>query len=220
MQQLSLAEENYLKTIFALSIDGKPVNTRAIAQQLSAKDSSVTDMLKKLSAKGLLEYVKYRGVDLSANGHSAALSVIRRHRLWEVFLVQKLGFRWDEVHNIAEQLEHVQSSLLMERMEEFLGFPEVDPHGDPIPNRLGQMPRQTQTLLSEAGSGKALTIVRVKDDSSEFLQYLDASGLGIGKELTIVARIAYDGSMQLSLSDGKDVHISKKVSDQILVSER
>ncbi len=219
MHSLSLAEENYLKAIFALGGDGEAVSTRAIAQLVEAKDSSVTDMLKRLSGKGLIDYVRYRGVHLSSDGQKAALVVIRRHRLWEVFLVQKLGFRWDEVHSIAEQLEHIQSPELMERMDAFLGYPEVDPHGDPIPNQHGHMPKQVLTMLAEAACGQALQIVRVKDDSSDFLQYLDASGLAIGGGLTVVERIPYDDSLHLMLHSGKQVHISRKVSEQILVSE-
>ena len=219
MDTLSLSEENYLKAIFSLGGSEDSVSTRSIAQQLDAKDSSVTDMMKKLSAKGLLDYVKYRGVLLTEEGRKASLVVIRRHRLWEVFLVEKLGFRWDEVHNIAEQLEHIQSRELVDRLDEFLGFPETDPHGDPIPDGAGDMPDQSQMLLSEAECGKSFRIVRVTDDSSGFLQYLDATGIGIGDQLRLVQRIAYDDSLQMILESGKEVQISRKVSDQILVAE-
>ncbi len=219
MESLSLSEENYLKAIFSLGMNQQSVSTRAIARELKAKDSSVTDMVKKLSTKGLLDYVKYKGVSLTGSGRKASLVVIRRHRLWEVFLVEKLGFRWDEVHNIAEQLEHIQSGELVNRLDEFLGFPERDPHGAPIPNREGDMPKQAQILLSDAECGHNFTIVRVKDDSSGFLQYLDATGIGIGDTLTLLRRIDYDDSLQMSLEGGKEVQISRKVSDQILVAE-
>lgn len=220
MNSLSLSEENYLKAIYALGGDDVSVSTRGIAQQLSAKDSSVTDMMKKLAAKGLLDYVKYRGVHLTAEGKKAALVVIRRHRLWEVFLVQKLKFKWDEVHDIAEQLEHIQSKELLNRLDEFLEFPQSDPHGDPIPDKNGDMPQQAQIVLSDAECGRSFKIVRVKDDSSDFLQYLDATGIGIGDSITPIKRISYDDSLQIQLSQGKEVQVSRKVSDQILVAER
>lgn len=219
MNSLSLSEENYLKAIYSLGGDEVAVSTRGIAQQLSAKDSSVTDMMKKLAAKGLLDHVKYRGVHLTEEGRKSALVVIRRHRLWEVFLVQKLKFKWDEVHDIAEQLEHIQSKELLNRLDEFLEFPESDPHGDPIPDKDGEMPKQAQIVLSDAECGKSFSIVRVKDDSSDFLQYLDATGMGIGDSITPIRRISYDDSLQIRLSQGKEVHVSRKVSDQILVAE-
>lgn len=219
MNALSLAEENYLKAIYALSAGGDSVSTRSIALHLDAKDSSVTDMLKKLAAKGLLNYVRYHGVTLTDAGKQSALVVIRRHRLWEVFLVQKLGFRWDEVHHLAEQLEHIQSPKLMERMDHFLGRPRVDPHGDPIPDQHGHIQQRSQTLLADAACGVRLQISRVKDDSPEFLQYLDATGLQIGEFLVVTDRIAYDDSLALRLEAGKDIHISQKVSRQILVAE-
>lgn len=219
MNQLSLSEENYLKAIFSLGGNESSVSTRAIAQQLNAKDSSVTDMMKKLAAKGLLDYVKYKGVNLTDQGLKSALVVIRRHRLWEVFLVQKLGFTWDEVHDVAEQLEHIQSPKLLNRLDDFLGFPEADPHGDPIPNQYGEMPQQTRMLLTDAECGTSFTIVRVKDDSPEFLQYLDATGIGIGDTVTPLQRIAYDDSLKLDLAGKGIAQVSRKVSDQILVAE-
>lgn len=220
MISLSLSEENYLKAIYSLGGKEVAVSTRGIAQQLSAKDSSVTDMMKKLAAKGLLDYVKYRGVHLTEEGKKSALVVIRRHRLWEVFLVQKLKFKWDEVHDIAEQLEHIQSSELLNRLDEFLEFPQSDPHGDPIPDKHGDMPQQAQIVLSDAQCGKPFEIVRVKDDSSDFLQYLDATGIGIGDSITPIRRISYDDSLQILLGEGREVHVSRKVSDQILVAEQ
>lgn len=219
MNQLSLSEENYLKAIFSLGGNESAVSTRAIAQQLSAKDSSVTDMVKKLAAKGLLDYVRYKGVHLTELGLKSALVVIRRHRLWEVFLVRKLNFTWDEVHDIAEQLEHIQSPKLLNRLDEFLDFPEADPHGDPIPNQFGEMPQQTRMLLTDAACGTTFIIVRVKDDSPEFLQYLDATGIGIGDTVTPIQRIAYDDSLKMELDGKGPVHVSRKVSDQILVAE-
>lgn len=219
MDGLHRGEENYLKAIYKLSSGDDPVATRAIAQEMETKDSSVTDMLKRLAKKELISHKKYYGIKLTEEGRLAALTVIRRHRLWEVFLVEKLGFKWDEVHELAEQLEHIQSSELLNRLDEFLGFPSVDPHGDPIPDKLGQFTVRQHEPLSEAPLQQQLRIVRVTDDSSDFLQYLDASDLRIGTLLAVKERIAYDDSMTLLLDNGNRVHISAKVSEQILVVE-
>src|SRR6478752_3743676 len=145
---LSLTEENYLKAIYHLSEDGTiDVSTNAISDALNTKPASVSDMLKKLSQKEVINYIKYQGVSLTPSGRKIALQIIRKHRLWEVFLVEKLKFNWDEVHEIAEQLEHIQSNLLIERLDEFLGFPPFDPHGDPIPNERGEMKAKKHTPL-------------------------------------------------------------------------
>ena len=217
MCALSRSEENYLKAIFSLAQQKGGISTRKIARELDAKDSSVTDMLKKLAGKGLIDYIKYHGVSLTDEGQQEALSVVRRHRLWEVFLVEKLQFKWDEVHELAEQLEHIQSTALINRLEEFLGFPEKDPHGDPIPDREGHISRLPQSLLSDAELHQALRIVRVKDDSSAFLQYLDSTGISIGSSIQICQKITYDDSLQLHFKNGKEVHISAKVAEQIVV---
>lgn len=219
MDGLHRGEENYLKAIYKLSNDKDPVATRAIAQEMETKDSSVTDMLKRLAKKELITHKKYYGIKLTEQGRLAALTVIRRHRLWEVFLVNKLSFKWDEVHELAEQLEHIQSPELLNRLDEFLGFPSVDPHGDPIPDKLGQFSVRAQAPLSEAPIKQHVRIVRVTDDSSDFLQYLDASGLRIGTQMTVKEKIAYDDSLTLQLDNGEKVHISAKVSEQILVVE-
>lgn len=219
MDTLSRAEENYLKTIYHIAEPDVAVSTRLLANHVQAKDSSVTDMLKKLSKKQLIHYEKYKGVSLTDFGKQAAIEVIRRHRLWEVFLVEKLRFRWDEVHDLAEQLEHIQSRELTNRLEEYLEYPELDPHGDPIPNREGQVVDKPHLKLSQVHSHHRLTIVRVKDDSAHFLSYLNSKGIGIGDCIHIVQREVYDGSIQLKFSDGRLVHISSKVSDNILVIE-
>ncbi|MCI4671067.1 MAG: metal-dependent transcriptional regulator [Bacteroidia bacterium] len=219
MEGLHRGEENYLKAIYKLSNGADPVATRAIAQEMETKDSSVTDMLKRLAKKELITHKKYYGINLTETGRLAALTVIRRHRLWEVFLVDKLAFSWDKVHDLAEQLEHIQSPELLNRLDEFLGFPAVDPHGDPIPDKHGKFNIKPQELLAEAPLSEPLRIVRVTDDSSDFLQYLDASGLRIGTQLEVKSKLSYDQSMTLSLEGGKELHISEKVSKQILVVE-
>lgn len=218
MIELSLAEENYLKAIFHLAQQTDKVSTRAIAQHMDTKDSSVTNMLRKLSEKKLIDYEKRYGVSMTESGNKAALTIIRRHRLWEVFLVDKLGFKWDEVHELAEQLEHIQSPKLLEKLDLYLGSPTVDPHGDPIPDASGQMIIRKHQPLSEAELHVPLRLVRVRDDSSEFLQYLDLKGLQIGTHLQVVERISYDESLTLQVVQKGNIHISEKVAQNLLVS--
>ena len=170
---LSLAEENYLKTIYHLSKAGeKSVSTNAIADDLNTKAASVSDMIRKLASKKVVSYKKYHGVRISEAGKKIAIQIIRKHRLWEVFLVKKLNFNWDEVHDVAEQLEHIKSPLLIEKLNQFLGYPETDPHGDPIPNDKGDFKSRPQIPLSKIKVNKGGVIVSVKDSSSPFLKYL------------------------------------------------
>ena len=169
---MTLSEENYLKTIFHLYQEEKePVSTNAIAERLATKPSSVTDMMKKLATKNLINYQKYQGVTLTERGMKKATLIVRKHRLWEVFLVEKLHFSWDEVHDIAEELEHIQSEVLIDRLDAFLGSPDKDPHGDPIPNKEGVFYNTIKTLLSELDNGDSGTCVAVKNTSKEFLVY-------------------------------------------------
>jgi len=220
ISRLSFAEENYLKTIFHLSEEQNgPVSTNAIADSLNTKAASVTDMIKKLSGKKVVSYKKYRGVQVSDSGRLAALKVIRKHRLWETFLVEKLKFNWDEVHEVAEQLEHIHSPLLIKRLDELLGYPKYDPHGDPIPNDEGQYQYKPQLPLSECSEGKEGTIVSVKDDSSAFLKYLDKIGAYIGAKVELVERIEFDDSLEISIDQKDKVFISKEVSENIWITE-
>lgn len=218
MVELSLAEENYLKAIFHLAQHTEKVSTRSIAQHMDTKDSSVTNMLRKLSEKALIDYEKRYGVSMTESGDKAALTIIRRHRLWEVFLVDKLGFKWDEVHELAEQLEHIQSPKLLEKLDHYLGSPTVDPHGDPIPDASGKMVHRSHILLSDAELNTPFRLVRVKDDSSDFLQYLDLRGLQIGTHLQVIERITYDNSLTLNVTQQGRIHISQKVAENLLVS--
>lgn len=216
---LSFAEENYLKTIYHLSreLDG-PVSTNAIADSLSTKAASVTDMIKKLSVKGVVSYQKYRGVRVSDEGKKAALHVIRKHRLWETFLVEKLKFNWDEVHEVAEQLEHIRSPLLIKRLDELLGYPKYDPHGDPIPDEDGEFKLKAKIALSECNQGKDGIVIAVNDDSSAFLKYLDKIGAYIGAKVKVIDRVEFDDSLEIEL-DHKKVFISKEVSENIWITE-
>jgi DtxR family transcriptional regulator, Mn-dependent transcriptional regulator len=216
---LSLTEENYLKAIYHLSDGGaKSVLTNELAEAMNTKAASATDMIKKLSAKDFISYEKYYGVNVTAKGKTEALLVIRKHRLWETFLVEKLGFRWDEVHEVAEQLEHINSKRLIEKLDEFLGYPKADPHGDPIPDRNGKLKQLHQVPLDQLKTGFQGSIVAVKDSDSNLLKYLDKIGARPGIKIKIIGKEDYDDSMEILLEDHR-VFISKEVSQNILVTE-
>lgn len=215
--RFSLSEENYLKTIYHLQQNvGDEVSTNAIAERLETKPSSVTDMVQKLADKKVLTYVKYKGTSLTPLGHQIAVNIIRKHRLWEVFLVEKLLYSWDEVHEIAEQLEHIQSESLIDRLDEFLGFPKVDPHGDPIPDQNGQFKKVEKQLLSRLAVGRKGLCVGVKESDSEFLKYLDKRAIAIGTEITVLSIEDFDDSMQI-LVNGDRFFISKKIAENLYV---
>ena len=213
----TLSEENYLKAIYHLQ-QGSPkgVSTNEIAERMHTKASSVTDMVKKLAGKGMVDYVKYQGVTLTEAGQLHALHVIRKHRLWEVFLAEKLDFPWDQVHDIAEQLEHVQSPELVQRLDDFLGNPESDPHGDPIPDADGRIRRKSRQLLSKCQDGQEVLCVGVKESSSEFLRFLDQKHITIGTKISIAGREPFDGSMTIAV-DGQTQYISEKIASNIYV---
>ncbi len=213
----SLAEENYLKAIFHLQQESKGgVSTNAIAEKMSTKPSSVTDMVQKLAEKKLLSYQKYKGTSLTSKGSKIAAGVIRKHRLWEVFLVDKLKFHWDEVHEIAEQLEHIQSDELVARLDRFLGEPDFDPHGDPIPDKNGNIKTTEKKLLSELDKKQRGVCVGVKETKSEFLQYLDKRNITIGTKIRVLGKEFFDGSMIIQV--GRDqFFISKKIADNLYI---
>jgi len=216
---LSLTEENYLKAIYHLSDGGsKSVLTNELAEAMNTKAASVTDMVKKLSAKEVISYEKYYGVNVTSKGKNEALMVIRKHRLWETFLVQKLGFSWDEVHEVAEQLEHINSARLIEKLDEFLGFPKVDPHGDPIPDHKGKLKVQPQVAIDQLPIGYQGKIAAVKDSDSNLLKYLDKIGAKPGTKIKILGKEDYDESMEILIDDHR-IFISKEVSQNILVIE-
>lgn len=220
MANFSFTEENYLKSIYHLSHDGtQEVSTNAIADDLKTKAASVTDMIKKLAAKEVVIYKKYKGVNISPTGKNIALRVIRKHRLWEVFLVEKMKFSWDEVHEVAEQLEHIKSPLLIQRLDEFLGYPKNDPHGDPIPDENGEFKSKPQIPLSKAKLHHEGIIMSVKDSSSPFLQYLDKIGAYIGAKVKIMDRVVFDGSHEILLDNKRTLFVSKEVAQNILISE-
>ena len=213
----TLSEENYLKAIFHLSkYDKTAVSTNSIAQKMETKASSATDMIKKLFEKGLIDYQKYKGVKLTENGRLAAVSVIRKHRLWEVFLVDKLRFSWDEVHEVAEQLEHIKSKKLTRELDAFLEFPTEDPHGDPIPDANGNMPSSQNLLLAKVKQLQRCICVGVKDSTPKFLQYLDKHKIALGTEITVLSRESYDESMAVKINNIQR-SISKEVAHNLFV---
>ena len=214
----SITEENYLKAIYSLSIDGA-ASTNAIAERLQTKASSVTDMAKKLADKNLVFYKKYQGVQLTKTGLAIALKIIRKHRLWEVFLVEKLNFKWDEVHDIAEQLEHINSVELTKRLDEFLGNPKFDPHGDLIPDAEGNMViRNEAKLLSELQVKDHGNIVGVKDSDANFLQYLESQQLVLGTPITVTQFFDFDRSMIIT-TNGRTLTLSHQVCKNLLIKQ-
>jgi len=206
------SEENYLKAIFHLGEHGiKSVSTNAIAKQMMTKPSSVTDMVKRLSEKGLVRYKKYQGVTLSQLGTKMALSVVRKHRLWEVFLVERLNFAWDEVHEVAEQLEHIESEKLTDRLDALLGFPKYDPHGDPIPNKEGKFYERDKKVLSEVPIAEEGVCIGMKNSSKPFLKFLDNNQIRLGDKITILSREEFDGSLQIKIRDNQ-LRISNEIA--------
>lgn len=214
---MTFSEENYLKTIYHLTTaSDSEVSTNAIAEKMETKASSVTDMLKKLADKDLINYKKYQGVSLTENGKSAAKMIVRKHRLWEVFLVEKLDFSWDEVHDIAEQLEHIKSEKLINKLDDFLDNPTEDPHGDPIPDREGRIVKVEKQLLSELSENQVGVCVGVKDTSSEFLKYLDKQEIALGSKIEFISRESFDLSLKIRV-DKKELTISNKIASNLFV---
>ena len=214
---ITLAEENYLKAILKLSKNSEDsVSTNAISEELDTKASSVTDMIKKLTDKQFVDYVPYRGVSLSKSGLKKAVEIVRKHRLWEVFLVEKLNFSWDEVHDVAEQLEHIKSPKLINELDEFLGFPKKDPHGDPIPDKEGNFQKIEKRLLSTLEENQYGICVGVNDSSSEFLKYLDKHQISLGQQIKVISKESFDGSLTI-LINKKEITISHKISNNIYI---
>lgn len=219
MDSISQTEENYLKAIYKIAErEDKPASTNAIASSMNTSAASVTDMIKRLSEKDLVNYERYRGVTMTKEGQQIATHLIRKHRIWEVFLVDKLDFSWDEVHDIAEQLEHIQSIELINRLDEYLDFPRFDPHGDPIPDEDGIFTFRKQVILAEMAEGEEGVIVGVQDHTTRFLQYLDQMELTLGTNIKLVERYPYDDSIKIMVGQ-KELVISKKVSQHLFVQK-
>ncbi|MEN3323930.1 metal-dependent transcriptional regulator [Mariniflexile soesokkakense] len=216
---MTLTEENYIKTIYQLGKYGiQTVSTNSIADALETKASSVTDMMKKLAEKGYVNYKKYQGVNLSIKGKKTAAEIVRKHRLWEVFLVEKLNFFWDEVHEIAEQLEHIKSEKLINELDKLLDYPTHDPHGDPIPDKFGDIEKTDKILLFNLENNTKGVCVGVKDTSSIFLKYLDKQKIALGSEITILSREDFDDSMVIKIGD-TSMSISQTVASNLFVKK-
>jgi DtxR family transcriptional regulator, Mn-dependent transcriptional regulator len=216
----TLSEENYLKVIYSLDKQGvKKVTPTAISKALMNNPASVIDMLKRLVDKKLIMYDKTKGAKLTSAGKVIAISVIRRHRLWEVFLAEKLAYEWDQVHDIAEQMEHIRSPDLADRLDKFLGFPKYDPHGDPIPSASGEMVSVSRLMLEEAAVGKTYKVIGVKDSNPEFLQYLKRLDIGIGTPITIKEKITFDNSLMIQIGKNRQTTVSRVFSQNLLICE-
>lgn len=214
---MTYSEEDYIKAIYHLHKDSASyVSTNAIAAQLDTKASSVTDMIQKLSDKEVVHYKKYQGVRLTEKGDVYAASIVRKHRLWEYFLVEKLSFSWDEVHDVAEELEHIKSDQLIQRLDAFLNYPKMDPHGDPIPDEFGRIPDIQKVLLSKMMPNQFGIVIGVKDSSSEFLRYLDKLHIALGISIIVLDKEAFDNSMAI-LIDNKTIHISALTASNIYI---
>lgn len=215
----SLTVENYVKAIFQICFaqSGRPAGTGQVAAALSVSPGTVTSMLKTLSESGLATYAPYEGVRLTAAGNALALRVMRRHRLIELFLVETLKLAWDEVHEEAEHMEHAVSDRLIDRIDEFLGFPQSDPHGDPIPRADGSLETPASRTLAECPVGFQFCLARVVDQSPEFLRFLTETGLPLGARGEVVANSAAGGVLTVAV-DGRQTSLGREAAEKILVT--
>ena len=213
----SASKENYLKEIFHLQNQQNIVTTNALAAALQTKAASVTDMLKKLKTQKLLLYEKYRGFKLNNEGKKAAVQIIRKHRLWEFFLVEKLQFGWDEVHEMAEELEHISSKKLIDRLDSFLGFPKTDPHGDPIPDSNGKFSERKQVALMLVPLNKTVEVSAISEQTSAMLELLQHKNIRIGTKLEIKKKFPFDNSLEIKIKNHLTITVSEQVAEKILV---
>ena len=216
--KVSSSKENYIKAIFHLQELNGIVTTNALARQLETKAASVTDMLKKLKTQKLLLYEKYQGFKLSPDGRKMALQISRKHRLWELFLVEKLHFGWEEVHEMAEELEHISSKKLVDRLDEFLGFPKVDPHGDPIPDASGKISLKKQVSLTEMKVNMPGVVSNITDQTTEMLELLSHKGLALGTKVEVKKRFSFDNSIELKVKNQPSITVSENVAKNVFVT--
>lgn len=214
-------QENYLKAIYKLSEKNKEgAYTNDIAAELNIKPSSVSESLKKLSEACMIHYEKYKAAKLTEKGKLIALMTIRKHRLWEVFLVEKLGFRWDEIHPMAEEMEHINFDELTERLAKFLDNPTADPHGDPIPDKHGKIKALKSRKLTDVGEKELVVMVGIENHSPSFMKHLDNIGLSLGANVLVRSVVDFDNSMLISVNKSKDFYISKEVAENVLVKAK
>jgi len=217
---ITLAEENYLKAILSISLnEDKKISTNAIAKEIGTSPASVSDMLKKLQDKKLIKYKKYKGVELSKTGNRKAVNILRKHRLWETFLVNNLGFNWEEVHDIAEQLEHIKSEKLINRLDNFLEYPKFDPHGEPIPTKEGKLPISNTIPLNKFKLNIKGKIMGVTIDKKSFLQYLTQLNISIGTNIELLEKISFDQSLIIKIENNIK-HISNDVAKYLLIKTK
>ena len=217
MFNYSTSEENYIKTIYHLQGENSTVTTNALAQELQTKPASITDMLKKLKIKKLVHYKAYQGFRLSNEGKKVALGIIRRHRLWEFFLSEKLKFEWDEVHVVAEQLEHVGSKKLIDKLDEYLGFPKFDPHGDPIPDHSGKMQHSRQVCLLDIPLNKTAEVCHVSNQSADMLEVMRHKKINIGTKIAVKKHFDFDSSLEIKVRQQSPITISQQLAKNIYV---
>ncbi|HVZ95373.1 MAG TPA: metal-dependent transcriptional regulator [Chitinophagaceae bacterium] len=215
--KLSPSEENYVKSIYNLQLKTGKVNTNSLAALLDTTAASTTDMLKRLKSKNLLEYKKYYGFRLNSAGNKYALKIIRKHRLWEFFLVSKLNMEWEKVHDIAEELEHVSSAELIEKLDNFLGNPTIDPHGDPIPDGKGVMPVMNQIALKDLPLKKSGTVSSVSNQSRKMMEMLNHYRIKIGASIRVLKTFDFDGSLQVKIGKQAECVISGMAAQNIFV---
>jgi DtxR family Mn-dependent transcriptional regulator len=212
----TISTEDYVKAIYKLQKEDGRVTTSALAEHLRLTDASATDMIKKLSSKGLVHYARYQGVALSARGRRMAMNIVRRHRLWEMYLLTFLGFSWDKVHDEADRLEHVTSDALEKQLDRALGSPKLDPHGDPIPTVDGRLDSTVHASLDEFNSGDRVRVLRVSDANPAILQHASRLGLRLNGHVYVKEKLAFDGSMRIKVGR-KEQYISKQIANAIFV---
>lgn len=213
----SIAEENYIKAIWRLQQGTETVSTNALAAELRTRPASVTDMLKRLHEKKILHYEPYYGAKLSNEGRKIAVHIIRRHRLWEYFLAEKLKFKWDEVHDIAEELEHISSRELIDRLDAYLNFPKTDPHGDPIPDNMGNIEQAQLTPLSQLPSNIHAVVCAVTNQSTAILEILQYKKIGIGTHVEVLQRFDFDASLEVKINHQNIQHLTHRLAENIMV---
>jgi DtxR family Mn-dependent transcriptional regulator len=214
----SVSEENYIKAIYHLQQEVDRVNTMLLASTLKTKPASITDMLKKLKTKRLLDYKPYYGFKLSAEGNRVALGIVRRHRLWEFFLAEKLKFNWEEVHEMAEDLEHVSNKKLIDKLDAFLGYPKFDPHGDPIPDQDGKIQKEEHILLSELKVKAQGRVTKIKSHSTKIMDLIAHQQMNIGSKITVKKVFEFDESMEIIIDGKITKNISKQLANNIFIA--
>lgn len=215
----NISQEDYLTAIYRNLDEAGEIKPNLLAEKLEISNAAVTDMLRKLSRDGFVNYKKYKSIKLTSEGESYAKNMLRRHRIWEVFLHQSLGMSWDKVHEEAEKLEHSSSDELINLLEEFLDYPEFDPHGYPIPDKNGKIKKSKSVIpLTELNENDSAKVIRVNDDVKNLLSYITKIGISLGKEITIKDKLEYDGSILIRIN-GNDINLSNKVASNIFVEK-